>query len=407
MNMDADDKLIQLKGIIANEKVVTHFQPIVSVKKKQIVGFEALNRGVRECGLIAPDILMVYAKGLGLSLELDRLFRKKALESFKSIYAIDGEKFLSINVESDAIIKGFGSKKFLNSVIQNGISPSAIVIEILESDISDMDIIFKFVEEYRNLGFLIALDDFGAGFSNWSRIVSLRPNIVKLDKSLTEGVCNDFYKREVAASVTHLAHKTGALVIAEGVETLEDALVVMDFGADMLQGYFFSKPLDDLDLLDEVSREITELSAKLIKSKSRMILEAERELKFYFDRAHEIAGALSEIDETFINSILHDKIDKDEVIECAYVLNNDGIQISDTVVNTKIIGKFQSVMFHPDKIGADQSGKEYFYLISAGTDVAVTEPYLSSATGNICVTVSVTYHNKSGIKRILCVDMKK
>jgi hypothetical protein len=159
--------------------------------------------------------------------------------------------------------------------------------------------------------------------------------------------------------------------------------------------------------LDEVSREITELSAKLIKSKSRMILEAERELKFYFDRAHEIAGALSEIDETFINSILHDKIDKDEVIECAYVLNNDGIQISDTVVNTKIIGKFQSVMFHPDKIGADQSGKEYFYLISAGTDVAVTEPYLSSATGNICVTVSVTYHNKSGIKRILCVDMKK
>ena len=162
--MDADDKLIQLKGIIANEKVVTHFQPIVSVKKKQIVGFEALNRGVRECGLIAPDILMVYAKGLGLSLELDRLFRKKALESFKSIYAIDGEKFLSINVESDAIIKGFGSKKFLNSVIQNGISPSAIVIEILESDISDMDIIFKFVEEYRNLGFLIALDDFGAGF---------------------------------------------------------------------------------------------------------------------------------------------------------------------------------------------------------------------------------------------------
>jgi EAL domain-containing protein (putative c-di-GMP-specific phosphodiesterase class I) len=405
---ELQDNFQQLQEVLLKERVVTHFQPIVSFKKKQIVGFEALSRGVLANGeLIAPNILIQCTKSSNLSLELDRLFRKKALESFKKIYATDKRKFLSINIESDAIIKAFGSKNFLHSVCSNGISPSSIVIEFLESSIKDMNIIYKFVEEHKSFGFLIALDDFGSEFSNWSRIVSLRPNIVKLDKSLTNGVCNDFYKREVAASITNLAHKIGALVIAEGVETFEDALAIMDFGADMFQGYLFSKPLYNFDLLDEVSMYIYELSHKLIETKSSMVLEAEREVNIYFDKVDEIAKALTTIHESSINVILYNKIKKDAVIECAYVLDNKGIQISETIMKCEKVGNFQNVIFQPDTVGVDQSGKEYFYLISNGRDKVVTKPYISSATGNICITVSFKYQHVSGVERILCVDIKK
>ncbi len=114
----------------------------------------------------------------------------------------------------------------------------------------------------RQMGFLIALDDFGAGHSNFDRVWSIKPDIVKLDRSLVAGLAQDRSRQRVVAQMVSLLHECGSLVLMEGVETHDEALVALESDVDFVQGYYFGRPQPEV-LASECSPRIIELHGEL------------------------------------------------------------------------------------------------------------------------------------------------
>ena len=405
-----ENKRFSIEEIISGELVSTYYQPLISIKRKQVVGFEALSRGLRESdgSLIAPGMLIEEAEKYGLILELDRLFRKKALENFKEFHEKNKQSILSINLDSSAIRTGSGSKHFLKNVEKYRIDPSCIIIEILESEVNDINVLVEFVQQYRSQGFMIAMDDFGAGFSNWDRIIKLKPDIIKLDMSIIRDIDSDFLKQEVARSLIKLSHNTGSLVVAEGIETEEEALKMLELNADILQGFFTAIPIP-IDKLnpEAVSRKIDDISVSFREARNLRLKLQEKDLKEFSSLTDRIIENLQSGETYLPEQVLMDTAAGVEGIECIYILDEYGIQISETVVSISIRNYQKSRIFHPDDIYSDQSNKDYYFNLVNGYDRFISEPYISSATGNLCITISRKYLSREGKKQILCVDIKR
>jgi EAL domain-containing protein (putative c-di-GMP-specific phosphodiesterase class I) len=127
-------------------------------------------------------------------------------------------------------------------VHETGIAPTQLVFEVVESHaIADRGHLVSVLEHYRTLGWRVALDDVGAGWSSLSLLAAVRPDVVKLDKALVQELPDDG-ARIVLNAVTDLAHQLGAIVVAEGVETERLADEVTAIGADLGQGWLFGRP---------------------------------------------------------------------------------------------------------------------------------------------------------------------
>jgi EAL domain-containing protein (putative c-di-GMP-specific phosphodiesterase class I) len=402
-----------LREIISGESLEAHFQPIVSLRKKTISGYEGLIRGLHPASgaLISPLELFYQASKSGQTLELDRLCRKKVMESFGPMRAQNPDCFLSLNFEASVIDQGVVGSGVLNRQVEAaGLPPSSIALEIIESNVKELSELQKFIQVYRDYGFLIALDDVGAGHSNLNRIPLLKPDILKVDRYLVQNIQGDFYKQEVFKSLVSLAHKIGALTLAEGIETQEEALTVMDLGVDMIQGFYFSKPrlLGEVDGR-EVGERIGDLSQKYKASLFQKMKIKQFNLKKYEVMTREVQIELSKIPSCDFDQKLGDLIRFFPLAECLYVLDEKGTQVTETVMGTSAGLRRNSHIFRPAPKGEDHTMKDYFYMMIDGgmrKTAFITEPYLSLATGNICITFARLFRNLERRKLfILCTDI--
>lgn len=387
--------------------VITHFQPIVSVVKKAIVGLEGLSRGMTEPGgeIIPPDRLFRMAAEAGRTLELDRLCRQTALEAFRKVYETHSDILLFLNIEASVLEKATGSGHLARTVSEIGLPPSRIVIEINETKVHDTRCIKQFIDTYRSQGFLIALDDVGAGFSNLDRVALVQPDIIKIDRSLITGIDSLYHKQEVFKSLANLSRKIGALVVAEGVETGAEALTLLELGADMLQGYYFARPAAYSE--EDLQSCTAKLKQAATSYKRYMTCKIEEEKQMYsqFDRVMEsMADELAKESGDRFDAKLFHLVEQFDILECAYILDASGIQISDTVCRREP-GVNQSPIYHPACKGEDHSLKKYYSsLVYAGLNKYLTGTYISLATGSLCVTNSVMFKDIEGTDFILCAD---
>lgn len=398
-----------IEEIITDEMIATCYQPMVSIKRKQVIGYQAFSRGTGKGHgeLINPEMLLSEAEKYGLILDLDRLFRKKSLENFREYHAAYPGYLLSIKMESSAIRTGLGSKHFLKAVEKSGIDPSCIIIEMMESEFEDITPLAEFVNNYRPHGFMVAMTGLGPDFSNWDRIIKLRPDLIKLDMSVIRAIDSDVLNQEVVRSLIKLSHNTGSLVVAEGIETEDEALKVLELNADVLQGFFLSVPLPGDKLkTGDVSHRIDEVSASYRDTRNRRLRAQEKDLREFDSLTDYIIQEIKEGD-TLPGGILKSTAHGLNGIECIYILDECGIQVSETVVNPDIRNYRKSRIFHPDNKFSDQSNKEYYFNLVNGQDRFISEPYISGATGNMCITISKKYTGREGRRRILCIDIKK
>lgn len=217
------------------------FQPIFSLAHGQGVGGEALVRAEDgEGAAVSPDRLFGSVRRARDLRLLDGLCRVLHLANF-SASGLDGWLFLNVD---PATLRGadHGATSFDGAIDHFGLPRERVVVEILEKRIPDEQVLAASVEWYRSFGCLIALDDFGVGQSNFDRIWRLAPEIVKLDRQLLAHAGASERVRRSLPNLVGLLHEAGCVVLAEGIEQEDEALLALDAGVDLAQGYFFARP---------------------------------------------------------------------------------------------------------------------------------------------------------------------
>jgi len=316
---------------------------------------------------------------------------------------------LFLGVETSVLTdKVVGSGHLLDMVQKLKLDPNSIVIELSKNEEKDMESVRKFVDNYRSAGFLISLRDVDASRTSLDRVLRLNPDVFKLDPSMVSSLSKDSYKKDSFNSLVNLSRKWGALVIANGVESEEDALVALELGADMLQGMYFSKPQRT-----EISTTLG-LKARIVFVASRFKRQMteksnrDKDRKNRYEKiALSILGSYKEKSPEDMESSFTESLRLYPQLECLFLLDQDGVQISETVCNIRKVSDRRRFLFQPAPKATDHSLKDYYYsLVLNGLDRYFTEPYISLASGNLCVTASGVIKNAAdGKQYILCMDI--
>jgi EAL domain-containing protein (putative c-di-GMP-specific phosphodiesterase class I) len=406
-----DLEITPFNRLFEAEAVTTHFQPIFSVRQKSIVGMEALSRGKASNGrLIAPYDLFKMAAEADLTAELERLCRKTAVQTFSSLASRPDELLLFLNLDLAATDDPEELPGALAKLVRDAnLLPRNVAVEFLEARLEDVGRFGALADALRGHGFLVVLDDVGAGHSNLDRIPLFRPDVIKVDRSLISGVREDFYKQETLKSLVSLSRRIGALVVAEGIETEAEAIVALELGADLLQGFFLSRPQPATAFDDgvRVSSGIERLAHRFKGHMVNEINERKRQHRRFNVIQNGILCDLTNAQASEFDEILLHLIDDFPKVECVYVLDDAGVQVTETICNTAVKQRPGAAMFRPARKGTDHSLKEYYYvLIDVELQKYTTDPYVSLASGNLCRTISTCFRDATNNRLyILCVDV--
>ncbi|MDH4564365.1 bifunctional diguanylate cyclase/phosphodiesterase [Pseudomonas sp. BN411] len=271
--MTVTEQLSALGLILAHGDLHSLFQPILSLSERRILGYEALTRGPSNSPLHPPVTLFAVARHAGRLSELEMACRKSACRRFKEL-KLDGLLFLNVSPESllDPAHQPGRTLKMLQAF---GIPPSQVVIELTEqTPTEDFNLLDTALHHYRAMGFSIALDDLGAGYSSLRLWSELRPDYVKIDRHFIDGIHQDSVKREFVESILKMAKASRAQVIAEGIELPEELAVLAEMGVDLVQGYLLGRPqehpsrdaralLPPLESIGSMNEESSDLAALL------------------------------------------------------------------------------------------------------------------------------------------------
>lgn len=233
-----------IKEAITSDRVIPVFQPIVNAQTSRVEKYETLMRIKDEEGLIITP-----AKFLDISIQA-KLYPKllqEMLDKAFQYYKASNKQF-SINFSVDDLLNTQISNSILKMINRDKLG-KRIVIELLESqDIDDYKKLNKILEQYRSFGCLIAIDDFGSGYSNFEHILKLHLDIIKIDGSLIKNLDNDKAAQLLVKTIVSFAKEINLKTVAEYVHSASVFRMVRDFGIDYVQGYFIAPPSEHLHL---------------------------------------------------------------------------------------------------------------------------------------------------------------
>lgn len=238
--IDARRRRNSLMGVLVGEQVTSVYEPIVDVSSRTVFGYEALSRGPTGTDLHTPTVLFDRAVEEGLVFELDALCRRRALEG-----AIDlpGGTRLFLNFRPTTFHDpSFRAETLIRTLQRCRLSPSDIVFEISEQESIDNIWLFREVRDYYGaLGFQIALDDTGAGYSSLSAVMELSPEFIKVDRAFVQGIDQDLSRQELLRALNAVGRRIGARTIAEGLDTIEELETLRQLEIPFGQGWLFGK----------------------------------------------------------------------------------------------------------------------------------------------------------------------
>lgn len=232
-----------LRGALRKSALDVYFQPIRRSCDLGILGFEALMRG-RHAPLVSPRSLLTVAEASGCAAALSLLARTRAAEAFRRQALPAPLLFVNLHraeisratLEPDAFVATLGE-----------LDPSRVVIEVDEMTSQEaLDELSASIEDLRNVGLRFAFDDFGAGQVDLLSLMKLRPEFLKLDRSLIHGIHLHAYLRRMVLSLVKFAEGSHTRLIAEGIECAEEYRVLMDLGVPFVQGFALGHPSEQM-----------------------------------------------------------------------------------------------------------------------------------------------------------------
>jgi EAL domain-containing protein (putative c-di-GMP-specific phosphodiesterase class I) len=379
------------------------FQPILSLAHRRPVGYEGLLRAHAPDGSPVPPLdAFRLAENEVETTFLDRLCRAVHLRNF--IALPDDTSWLFININPKVVVDGRLHGSFFSELLQrHGFPAHRVVVEIVEEAIRDEALLADAVSYYKELGCLVAIDDFGAGHSNFDRIWRIEPHIVKFDRSVSVQAAANPRVRRVLPNLVNLIHEAGSLALMEGIETETEALIAMDADVDFAQGYFFARPAETS--LDEAHCHALfgGLCDKFKHFVNDEAQEHRQRLASYLSGFRQAAGFLESglALEEACGQLL-----KQPRVQCCYLLGEEGRQVGANLDSTNLTSHLD-LRFIPlaDAHGANWARRQYFrQAMNHPGRMQVSNPYLSIATSKMCVTLSVTVPAGNTLQ-VLCCDL--
>ncbi|WP_172600436.1 EAL domain-containing protein [Sulfurivermis fontis] len=400
---------VQYQGTCAtaqfrNYRLSSAFQPIFGLAHRRPVGYEALLRASDETGMaVSPLQVFRSAATDEGTVHLDRTCRLLHAHNYQPLAS--REHWLFLNINPRVVVEGTRYGPFFSELLRrHQLAPAQVVVEILENEITDEGLLADSVNYYKELGCPVAIDDFGAGHSNFDRILRLAPDMVKLDRGLLQQARHTPTARRMLPNLVSLLHEAGCMVVLEGIEDETEALLALEAGADFAQGYFFARPAAAQHIstlataaFDRLSRRARDDLHQETSRRNAMlqpIIDAFQRCSADYGAGAALALAAAHL------------VGTHEVLRC-YVLDGDGIQIGSNVTPP---GAEHTL--HPryaplrSTTGSDWSGRPYFRAALAEPGaLQITRPYFSITDAAMNVTLSIAMR-RDGALHVVCCDIR-
>jgi len=393
-----------VEEVLSTNSVTTFFQPIISIRKRQLVGLEALSRAYWHGELIPPLPLFAAARNCGKISEIEKLCRAKSLANFAKLPSeIKDSTLLFLNVDDTLLDQNNHPEALMEQLAEHNIPSTTMALEILESETLHPRDLKKFVDIYRSKGFLIAMDDVGSGASNLARMIELLPDIVKIDRSLISGIFQDSVKQRVVQGLTQMAHQIGAQVITEGIEMVSEGATCQHYDTDMMQGYLFGVPSPDIEQdISSMKPEWNKILHTYRASSLKTLARKKQRFARYSLAVQTLSNSLNprNLEVSLQNSYAEVKATFPEIV-CTYLLNREGIQVTPTIGLPPTEPK--NLFYIPAGENTDHSMKPYFMTIDAGAEQFFSDPYISLANGEVCRTLAILLPSYLD-NAVLCAD---
>lgn len=391
----------RVTGLFREYTVASAFQPIFSLSHKNPVGYEALCRPSCIDGKrVSPLALFGQVKDESDNVFLDRLCRAVHVKNYSG-FADNSWIFLNVNPIVTVLGKSYGS--FFQEMLEhNDVPPSQVVVEILEHGIYDESILSAAVSYYKSLGCLVAIDDFGASHSNFDRIWNIQPDIVKFDRSIIVQAETNRIVRKALPNLVGLIQELGCIALMEGVETEQQALIAIDSNVDLVQGYYFGYPREQL--VDAQNQNLSQL-----RDKHTQFADAAR--MRYRDAVDpclvEFKAALQAIkSEVQTHEQSCERLLALPGVMRVYFLDEGGYQIGENILKQQL-PEHADARYRPLSEAAEANWSRRYYfrqaMLNPG-EIQITRPYRSLTGKSQCITLSELI-DTSCRKLVVCLDL--
>lgn len=254
------DNMRRLTKLIDNNLFLYHFQPIVSARDGRIVAYEALMRTDKSINMFPLEILGAATK-LGRMYDIEKATITNSLRFISDNQELFRDRKLFVNSIPAHIL----STADWDSLVQEyGELTEKMVIEMTEQTELDNDRLALIRDRLQRSNIQLAIDDYGTGYSNSSNLLRYNPDYVKIDRSLIENIHTKPSAQKLVSSLIGFIHENGFTALAEGVETIDELTTVMKLGADLIQGYYISKPKPFTlhEISDSLKAEIEDINRR-------------------------------------------------------------------------------------------------------------------------------------------------
>ncbi|WP_119677568.1 EAL domain-containing protein [Indioceanicola profundi] len=248
-----------LREALDQDQFFLHYQPKIDLETMEAVGAEALIRWNHpELGLVSPAKFIPVAEETGLIIQVGDYVMRQALSQIREWQARGFEPMpVAVNVSVRQITSSDFGQRVRALLDEYGVSPELLELEITETAMmSNLAYIVDALNDLRDVGIRIAIDDFGTGYSSLSYLRKLPITTLKVDRSFVSEATTNADTAAIAATIIAMGRQLGLQVVAEGIETADQLEFLRHHRCDLLQGYYFSRPLPPADLEDRFMRRI-------------------------------------------------------------------------------------------------------------------------------------------------------
>ena len=231
---------------VERNELVIYYQPIIDARTNRVAAAEALMRWIHpELGLIPPLVFIPLMEKTGFIIEAGRFLVREVIHQ-QAKWKTFG--FEPITVSLNASMREIENSEYVSYIIEQlkeyKVRPASIKVEITESlAVSNAEKMLNTLSQFQGTGVSLSLDDFGTGYTSFSCLTKIPASTLKIDKSFIDNLLEDEKSQQVVRAIIEVGHALDMDIVAEGVETAKVAQLLIEFGCDYLQGYYFSKPV--------------------------------------------------------------------------------------------------------------------------------------------------------------------